>query len=73
MLMAYLPKEKILFTADFNLSGAGTAGQPVDCRRWCRTSSGCMLDFDRHVMVHPPNPDRPMTKADLLALVKEAK
>jgi hypothetical protein len=24
-------------------------------------------------MVHAPNPDRPMTKADLLALVKETK
>ena len=30
MLIAYLPKEKILFTADFNVPGAGAAGQPVD-------------------------------------------
>jgi hypothetical protein len=28
------------------------------------------LDFDRHVTVHAPNPDRPLTKADLLGLVK---
>ena len=28
------------------------------------------LDFDRHVMVHAPDPDRPMTKAELLALVQ---
>jgi hypothetical protein len=28
------------------------------------------LDFDRHVMVHPPNPDRPMTRSDLYELAK---
>jgi hypothetical protein len=31
------------------------------------------LDFDRHVMVHAPDPDRPMTRADLYALAKEAR
>ena len=31
MLIAYLPKEKILFTADFNAPAAGPARQPVDC------------------------------------------
>jgi hypothetical protein len=30
------------------------------------------LDFDRHVLVPAPNPDRPQTKADLLALAKGA-
>ena len=30
------------------------------------------LDFDRHILVHPPNPDRPMTEADLIALAKKA-
>ena len=28
------------------------------------------LDFDTHVLVHAPNPDRPQTKADLLNLAK---
>ena len=28
------------------------------------------LDFEPHVLVHAPNPDRPLTKADLLALAK---
>jgi len=28
------------------------------------------LDFDRHVLVHAPNPDRPLTRADLMALLK---
>jgi hypothetical protein len=28
------------------------------------------LDFDTHVLVHAPNPDKPQTKADLMALAK---
>ena len=69
MLMAYLPKEKILFTADFN---PPAPGQPVSpsIATLVQNIERLQLDFDRHVMVHAPNPDRPMTKADLLALVK---
>ena len=72
MLIAYLPKEKILFTADFN---PPPAGQPVSpsITTLVQNIERLRLDFDRHVMVHAPNPDRPMTKADLLALVKETK
>jgi glyoxylase-like metal-dependent hydrolase (beta-lactamase superfamily II) len=72
MLIAYLPKEKILFTADFN---PPPAGQPVSpsITTLVQNIERLQLDFDRHVMVHAPNPDRPMTKADLLALVKETK
>jgi glyoxylase-like metal-dependent hydrolase (beta-lactamase superfamily II) len=72
MLLAYLPKEKILFTADFN---PPAAGQPVSpsIATLVTNIERLQLDFDRHVMVHAPNPDRPMTKADLLALAKEAK
>ncbi len=69
MLMAYLPKEKILFTADFN---PPPPGQPVSpsIATLVQNIERLQLDFDRHVMVHAPSPDRPMTKADLLALVK---
>ena len=72
MLMAYLPKEKILFTADFN---PPPPGQPVSpsIATLVENIERLQLDFDRHVMVHAPNPDRPMTKADLLALIKGAK
>jgi glyoxylase-like metal-dependent hydrolase (beta-lactamase superfamily II) len=72
MLIAYLPKEKILFTADFN---PPPVGQPVSpsIATLVQNIDRLQLDFDRHVMVHAPNPDRPMTKADLLALVKETK
>ena len=71
MLIAFLPKEKILFTADFNVPGPG---QPVSpsIATLVQNIERMQLDFDRHVMVHAPNPDRPMTKADLLALAKQA-
>jgi glyoxylase-like metal-dependent hydrolase (beta-lactamase superfamily II) len=67
MLVAYLPKEKILFTADFNVSAPG---QPVSpsIPVLVQNIERLQLDFERHVMVHAPNPDRPMTRADLMAL-----
>ena len=72
MLLAYLPKEKILFTADFS---APLPGQPVSPSivTLAQNIQRLQLDFDRHVMVHAADPDRPLTKADLLALVKETK
>jgi glyoxylase-like metal-dependent hydrolase (beta-lactamase superfamily II) len=69
MLMAYLPKEKILFTADFNPPAPGQAVSP-SIATLVQNIERLQLDFERHVMVHAPDPDRPMTKADLLALVK---
>jgi glyoxylase-like metal-dependent hydrolase (beta-lactamase superfamily II) len=70
MLIAYLPKEKILFTADFNPPALGQPASP-SIATLVQNIERLQLDFDRHVMVHAPNPDRPMTKADLLALLKE--
>ena len=67
MLIAYLPKEKILFTADFNVPGPGQAVSP-SIAVLVQNIERLQLDFERHVMVHAPNPDRPMTRADLLAL-----
>jgi glyoxylase-like metal-dependent hydrolase (beta-lactamase superfamily II) len=69
MLVALLPRERILFTADFNVP---RAGQPVSpsIATLVATLDRLKLDFDRHVMVHPPNPDRPMTRADLYQLAK---
>jgi glyoxylase-like metal-dependent hydrolase (beta-lactamase superfamily II) len=69
MLIAFLPKEKVLFTADFNIPAAG---QPVSpsIGTLVQNVERLKLDFDRHVLVHAPNPDRPLTKADLLALAQ---
>jgi glyoxylase-like metal-dependent hydrolase (beta-lactamase superfamily II) len=69
MIVAFLPKEKILFTADFN---APQPGQPVSASipTLVENLDRLQLDFDRHIMVHAPDPDRPMTKSDLLELAK---
>lgn len=71
MLIAYLPKEKILFTADFN---APPPGQPVSpsIATLMANLDRLGIDFERHVTVHAPNPDRVLTKADLSELAKRA-
>ena len=69
MLVGYLPKEKILFTADFNIPAQGQPVSPA-IGVLVQNVERLKLDFDRHVLVHAPNPDRPLTKADLLALAK---
>ena len=66
MLVAYLPKERILFTADFNLPAPGQGVDP-SIATLVENIERLQLDFDRVVMVHPPNPDRPVTKADLFS------
>jgi glyoxylase-like metal-dependent hydrolase (beta-lactamase superfamily II) len=69
MLVAFLPKEKILFTGDFNVPAAGQPVAPA-IATLVQAVDRLKLDFERHVLVHAPNPDRPLTKADLLALLK---
>jgi hypothetical protein len=72
MLIAWLPKARILFTADFDVPGPG---QPVSpsIATLVENLDRLGLDFDRHVLVHTPSPDRAMTRADLLALAKGVK
>jgi glyoxylase-like metal-dependent hydrolase (beta-lactamase superfamily II) len=71
MLIAYLPKEKILLTADF---GAPGPGQPVSpsIPTLMANLDRLAIDFERHVTVHAPTPDRVLTKQDLFDLAKRA-
>jgi hypothetical protein len=69
MLVAYLPKERILFSADFNIPAPGQPPAP-QIATLVQNLERLHIDFDRYVTVHAPNPDRPLTKADLMALVK---
>jgi glyoxylase-like metal-dependent hydrolase (beta-lactamase superfamily II) len=71
MLVAFLPAEKILFTGDFNIPAAGQPVSPA-IPTLVQNVERLKLDFDAHVLVHPPNPDTPQTKADLLALAKKS-
>jgi len=72
MLIAYLPKEKVLFSGDFNIPAQGQPVSPA-IGTLVQNVDRLKLDFDRHVLVHAPNPDRPLTKADLLELAKGTK
>ncbi len=69
MLIAFLPKEKILFTADFNIPAQGQPVAPA-IGTLVQNVERLRLDFDSHVLVHAPNPDRPVTRADLMSLAK---
>jgi len=71
MLVAYLPKEKILAYAD--MFNAPPADQPVPNPPVVGTQvfvanvvDQLKLDFDTVVSVHAPNPDRNYTKAEIL-------
>jgi glyoxylase-like metal-dependent hydrolase (beta-lactamase superfamily II) len=71
MLIAYLPKEKIVAFADmFNLPPAATpvpnppvVGTMVMVENLDRLG----LAYDSVISVHAPNPDRPISRADVLA------
>jgi glyoxylase-like metal-dependent hydrolase (beta-lactamase superfamily II) len=69
MLIAYLPKEKILFSADFNTPQPGQPVSPSIATLMANLDR-LAIDFERHVTVHAPNPDRVLTKADLFELAK---
>jgi glyoxylase-like metal-dependent hydrolase (beta-lactamase superfamily II) len=72
MLMAYLPKERILFTADFDIPPPGQPPAP-QIATLIENIEQLHLDFDRFVTVHAPNPDRPLTRADLMSLARPAR
>src|SRR5450631_2438295 len=69
MLFMYLPKEKILAYADtYNAPVAGqTAPRIVAVEVMVANLERLGLDYDRLVSAHAPNPDRPITKAEVLA------
>ena len=69
MLVAYLPAEKLLLTADFNVPAQGQPLNPsIAVLR--QNVERLRLDVAGHVLVHAPNPDRPVTNPDLLAIAK---
>lgn len=72
MLIAYLPREKILFSADFDVAAPG---QPLtsSLQTLAANIERLQLDFDLHVTVHPGDPDRPLSRAYLTELGKETR
>jgi glyoxylase-like metal-dependent hydrolase (beta-lactamase superfamily II) len=72
MLLVHLPKERILFTADFRVPAAGEPVSP-SLAQLVDNIERLGIDFDRHVMVHAPAAARNLSKSELVALVKGAR
>jgi glyoxylase-like metal-dependent hydrolase (beta-lactamase superfamily II) len=66
-LAVYLPAEKILHTGDITVNNPNPAQVGV-VRSAVRRFNELRLDYQTWIPVHAPNPDRPMTKADVDAV-----
>jgi len=69
MLAVYLPAEKVLWSADIsavnpNPNQLGVLRSTVDALDRLK------LDYNGWIQAHPPNPDKPLTKADVMTAVK---
>jgi glyoxylase-like metal-dependent hydrolase (beta-lactamase superfamily II) len=66
MLVVYLPAEKTLWSADITAVNPNPAQQGV-VKSTVETLNKLKLDFNAFIPAHPPNPDKPLTRADLIA------
>ena len=66
LLSAYLPAEKLLWTADITIVNP-TPVQLATVKAAAATISKLKIDYETWLPSHPPNPDRPLTKADVAA------
>jgi len=66
MLAVLLPAEKVLWTADITVVNPNPI-QLATLRAAVAALNRSKLDYDMWIPAHPPNPDRPITKADVLA------
>ena len=69
MLLAYLPKEKIIAYADMFNVPAPTAPAAAADRRLVVMADNLdrlKIDYDTVISVHAPNPDRPVKRADFV-------
>ncbi|MGE0592786.1 MAG: MBL fold metallo-hydrolase [Vicinamibacterales bacterium] len=68
MLAVFLPAEKVLHTGDVTVVNASPAQLGV-VRSAVAVFNRLNLDYTTFIPVHAPNPDRPLTKADVMASV----
>ena len=66
MLGVFLPAEKVLWTADITVVNPNPV-QLATLRASVASINRLKLDYGAWIPAHPPNPDRPLTKADVLA------
>jgi glyoxylase-like metal-dependent hydrolase (beta-lactamase superfamily II) len=68
MLVVYLPVEKVLYTADITVVNP-TPVQLGVLKSAVEVTNRLKLDYNSWIPAHPPTPDKPLTKADVLAAV----
>ena len=69
LLIAYLPAEKVVWSADITIVNPNPGQLPL-VRAAAETLDKLKLDYTSWIPAHPPNPDRPLTKADVIAAAK---
>lgn len=72
MLIAYLPNEKVLFSADFNIPNPAAPPAAVNPSLTVLVANldRLKLDFTTYITVHAPVPERPLTRADLMGAAR---
>jgi glyoxylase-like metal-dependent hydrolase (beta-lactamase superfamily II) len=65
MLVAYLPAEKALWSADMTVVNPNPAQLGV-IKSAVQAFNRLKLDFNAWIPAHPPNPDKPLTRADVM-------
>jgi glyoxylase-like metal-dependent hydrolase (beta-lactamase superfamily II) len=68
MLMVYLPAEKVVWSADITVVNPNP-GQLGVVKSAADALGRLGLDYNGWIPAHPPQPDRPLTKADVTAAV----
>ena len=68
MLVVYLPAEKTLWSADITAVNPNP-GQLGVVRAMAETLNKLKIDYNAFIPAHPPNPDKPLTRADVTAAV----
>lgn len=68
MFAIYLPAEKALYTADITVVNPNP-GQLGTVKSMVQALDTLKLDYNTFIPAHPPNPDRPLTRADVTAAV----
>ena len=66
MLVVYLPAEKALWSADISAVNPSPAQLGI-LKSVVEAINRLNLDYSSWIQAHPPNPDRPITKADVTA------
>ena len=69
LVAVFLPAEKALWTADISIVNA-TPPQAAIVRSVVAALDRLKLDYETWIPAHPPNPDRPLTRADVVAAAK---